>query len=68
MQYDKLGLYIKQRREKENISLNKFSIDNNSAFFNIFKIFFNIKSFFISDIVTSLKPLHKYYTKILVLI
>ena len=28
MQYDKLGLYIKQRREKENISLNKFSIDN----------------------------------------
>ena len=36
MQYDKLGLYIKQRREKENISLNKFSIDNNSVFFNIF--------------------------------
>ena len=28
MQYDKLGLYIKQRREKENISLNRFAIDN----------------------------------------
>ena len=28
MQYDKLGLYIKQKREKENISLNKFAINN----------------------------------------
>lgn len=28
MQYDELGLYIKQRREKEAISLNKFAIDN----------------------------------------
>ena len=28
MQYDKLGLYIKQKREKVSISLNRFSIDN----------------------------------------
>ena len=29
MQYDKLGLYIKEKRKKLNVSLNKFAFDNN---------------------------------------